>query len=227
MANLSAAIQAVDLTVRFAGLPVLQAVSLAIAPGEIVALTGDNGAGKTTLLRCLAWIARPQSGAVLWHGHPASRIGPLRALVGLAMHESAVYPYLTARENLVFAARMHGLDQAARRGDAWLERTSLMTFSDQPAAMLSKGMRQRLALARALIHEPAIILLDEPFAGLDSRSANWLEDLLRDYGRRGHAVYFSTHDHTSAEALGDRVTRLDRGQLEVLPARGASPSRAA
>ncbi len=227
MANPSVAIQAVELTVRFTGRQVLQAVTLAIAPGEIVALTGDNGAGKTTLLRCLACFTRPHSGVVLWHGYPANRSGPLRALVGLATHETALYPYLTARENLVFAARMHRLDQPAQCADAWLERTFLTSFADHPAATLSKGMRQRLSLARALMHEPAIILLDEPFAGLDARSASWLEDLLRDYRRRGHATYFSTHDHNSAEALGDRITRLDRGRLEVLPARGAWPSRAA
>lgn len=227
MANAPAALQAVELSVRLSGRQILKAVDLVIAPGEIVALTGDNGAGKTTLLRCLAGLTQPNSGAVYWQGRPAARWGAGRAIVGLTTHESSLYPYLTARENLVFAARMHGLAQPAERASTWLEDAALLPFADQQAAALSKGTRQRLALARALIHEPAIVLLDEPFTGLDARSLNWLTELLRTYRRQGRAVCFSTHDLSTAHALADRAIRLERGCLDELPAHGARPSRAA
>ena len=221
------ALQAVNLSMRYTGRHVLRSVNFALAPGETVALTGENGAGKTTLLRCLAWRTRPHTGDVYWHGEPAAHNGPGRAMVGLAAHETGLYPYLTARENLLFAARMHGLDQPSAKAAHWLSAAHMSACAGQPAASLSKGMRQRLGLARALIHEPTILLLDEPFAGLDARSAAWLTDLLLNYRRQGRALCFSTHDLSVAHALGDRLIRLDRGCLQELPAHGARPSRAA
>ncbi len=206
------ALEATDLTRRFGRRLVLCNLNLEVPGGRCVALGGANGSGKTTLLRCLAGALKPTAGQVRWFGQPAGTAA-LRHLVGLAAHESFLYPHLSARENLRFAARMHALAGPSRHADAMVDQVGLARHADLPVAQLSKGLRQRAAVARALIHDPMLVLLDEPFAGLDAEGAAWLAGLLARLRERERAVCFSTHDLPSARRLADRVVSLEDGRL--------------
>lgn len=188
------------------GRPVVVRTDLAIGPGEIVAITGANGAGKTTLLRCLAGRLRPTEGEVLWFGRaPCPALHPL---IGFASHEGHLYSELTASENLLFAARMHALPQPQQRVEKLLEKIGLVRHAGQPAGRLSQGQWQRLSLARALVHDPPIVILDEPFAGLDAEGQAWLEHWLKDLRTRQRAIVFSTHDHQQCRSLANRTLEL-------------------
>jgi ABC-type multidrug transport system ATPase subunit len=177
-------------------------------------LTGANGAGKTTLLRCLAGILRPTAGEARVFGRPAGADPESRRLVGMAAHESFLYPHLTALENLLFAARMNDVPQPRRRAEAMLESAALERHADRLASRLSKGMRQRLAVLRAVVHDPAVLLCDEPFAGLDAEGTAWLAGLFASLRARGRTLCFSTHDLDSARRLADRVVRIEAGRAE-------------
>jgi heme ABC exporter ATP-binding subunit CcmA len=193
------------------GRPVLVHVDLAISPGEIVALAGANGAGKTTLLRCLAGRLRPTAGEVLWFGYGPS---PDRhRLIGFAAHERHLYLELTAEDNLLFAARMYSLSQPQQRARELLAKAGLTRHRGQAAGRLSQGQRQRLALARALIHDPPLVLLDEPFAGLDAAGRTWLENWLRELRVGQRAIVFSSHEDQQCRALADRKLELHGGRL--------------
>jgi heme exporter protein A len=202
---------------------VLREVDLAVAEGQLVAITGANGAGKTTLLRCLGGLTRPAGGEVRWLGRLASADPSAKRLVGMASHESFVYPHLTARENLVFAARMYDLTDPDLHAGQWLRAVGLDGHADRLSAQFSKGMRQRLALARALMHQPRIVLLDEPFAGLDAEAADWLVNLLGELRAGCCTVCFATHDRQRAETLADRIVRLESGRLVESAADDGTP----
>ncbi len=210
----SSAIQALRLSRNLDGHRVLREIDLEIASGECVALMGGNGAGKTTLLRCLAGIVRPTSGEVRWFGRPANEVPEQRQLVGIVAHETGLYGHLTLRENLLFAARMRMLSDRARLVDHQLEQIGLRKMAGRPVRQLSKGMRQRLALARTLIYDPPILLLDEPFTGLDATSRDWLLGMLCEQRARGRAICFATHDAEHSRQLADRAMFLENGRLE-------------
>ena len=207
------AIQTKGLSKGFGARLVLKGIDLEVAQGETVALMGVNGSGKTTLLRCLAALTRPTAGEVRWFGRPAAADASARRLVGMVAHENAVYPHLTVSENLIFAARMYGLPGPAQRAEDLIRRFGLWTHAHWPAVRLSRGMRQRLALARALIHEPPILLLDEPFSGLDAAGSELLIALVSDLRARDRTVCFATHEPQIAHRLADRVLRLESGRL--------------
>lgn len=207
------AIQAQRLSKRLGDRMVLRKIDLEIATGECVALTGSNGSGKTTLLRCLAAIARPTAGDVHWFDRPAAASPEQRRLVGMVSHESRLYGQLTLRENLLFAARIWAVAAPARRADQLLEQIGLQSSADRQVRQISKGMGQRLALAQALIHDPPILLLDEPFSGLDAPSRDWLAGLLHEKRARGGAVCFSTHDEEQTRQFADRTLILRNGSL--------------
>lgn len=213
MSQTEIAIRASRLSKCLGGRFVLRDVCFDIAPGQCVALTGANGAGKTTLLRCLATVMRPTSGEVRWFGSPAAAGPAARRLVGVLWHESAVYPHLSIRENLMFAARMYGVDNPADRVERLLRETALLAHGRRFGRAISRGMRQRLAVARAVVHDPRILLLDEPFAGLDRDGAEWLVELLSDLRRRHVAVCFATHDEEKVQRLADRVFALQAARL--------------
>lgn len=204
---------------RWNGTLVLDQVDLVVAAGEIVALLGANGSGKTTLLQCLAGRLRPSAGAVAWFGESPARRPERHRLIGFAAHETAIYPELSARENLLFAARMYGVAGPHARVTELLSATQLAAHAARPAGRLSKGMRQRLSLARALIHAPPIVILDEPFTGLDAASRDWLEGWCRDFRRQQCALCFTSHDEEQTRRLADRRLELRGGRL--LPARCA------
>jgi heme ABC exporter ATP-binding subunit CcmA len=215
------AIRASQLSKAFGGRTVLDAVDLEVARGQSVALVGANGAGKTTLLACLASVLRPDGGTVHWFGYPAGRDATLRRRIGMVAHESGLYSHLTARENLAFAARMSGADNPSRRADQWLDRTGLARHADALPTRLSRGMRQRLAVSRALIHDPPLMLLDEPFSSLDAAGSQWLLSLLTDLRDQGRTICFVTHEEERVRSLADRVLELRDGKVyDVTAMRG-------
>ena len=213
MTEPQAAIRASRLSKTFGGLTVLDAVDLEIAAGESVALCGANGAGKTTLLGCLASVLRPDGGEVRWFGRLAGRDVALHRRIGLLAHENGLYSHLTLRENLVFAARMGGIGSPRHHADRWLDMAGLTPHADLLPTRLSRGMRQRLAVARALIHNPPLLLLDEPFTALDAAGAEWLLGLLIDLRDRGHTICFVTHEQEKIRRLAQRVVELREGKL--------------
>jgi len=213
MAEPRIAIEVRRATKRFGRRLVLDEVDLRIAAGESVVLTGSNGAGKTTLLRTMAALIRPNSGEVLWFGENAAGRYEDRRLIGMVAHENRLYPHLTLRENLVFAARMCDVARPHQRADALLEAMSLAAHAERLPPLLSKGMRQRLSLARALIHDPPILLLDEPFEGLDADAEMWLLSLLKGLRQEMRTLCFVLHDEAKTRLLADRVLQLEQGRV--------------
>ncbi len=192
----------------------LSHVSLVCRGGEVTGLLGPNGAGKSTLLSILATLITPSDGEVRYGAHRAHDAGPsLRGRLGLLAHDLHLYPELTARENLDFFARLYGLADAPARVARALERAALQDRGDDLVTSFSRGMRQRLALERALLHDPRLLLLDEPFTGLDDASAAALVARLRELRAEGRIVVVATHDLDVAEGLLDRAAVLREGRL--------------
>jgi len=188
-------------------------------------LLGPNGAGKSTLLSIAATLLSPSSGTVRYGDRTARDGGaPLRGRIGFLAHDLFIYPELTAGENLTFFARLHGLPEPGPLVDAALGRASLHDRRDDPVATFSRGMRQRLAIERALLHAPRLVLLDEPFTGLDDDSAAHLSARLRELKLHGAIVVMATHDFETADGVVDRAICLDNGKLRDVPA-GAGPLR--
>lgn len=207
------AIQTIGLCKEYAHRVVLRPIDLALAAGQIVCLTGGNGAGKTTLLGCLAALVRPTQGEVRWFGRPAAADPAARRWIGMVAHESRLYPHLTLRENLVFSGRIHGINQPRAAADRWLAEVHMDEHADHFPRHVSRGMRQRVSLARALLHAPRILLLDEPFTGLDGAGAAWLTQRLLGERDAGRLVCFTTHDAAKAAQLTDRIWELRRGRI--------------
>ena len=198
-------------------------MSLACKAGEIVGLLGPNGAGKSTLLAVAATILQPSSGTVRYGAHTAREAGAaLRAQVGLLAHDLQLYPELTARENLRFFAGLYGVSDPRVCADRALERAGLAARGDDLVLGFSRGMRQRVALERALLHEPRLLLLDEPFTGLDEASRRALSNRLRELRTEGRIILLATHDFEAADGLVDRAMVLQDGR--VLPLGESSTS---
>jgi heme exporter protein A len=191
---------------------VLRDLTLRVAAGEVVALFGPNGAGKSTLLRLLARLMTPTSGSLALFGETVPT-SAARRRVGLVAHQSFLYPDLTARENLLFYAGMFGLADGPDRVDAWLERVGLVEAGTRAVRLFSRGMEQRLALARALLHDPDLVLLDEPWSGLDAAAGDWLGGLLRDLRAQGRTIVVATHDFDRGLAVATRALIVHRGSL--------------
>lgn len=208
------ALEAQSLTREHGGQRVLTDVDFHLEAGEIVAILGANGAGKSTFLHCLAGRRRPTSGQVLWFGESHERRPDLNRLVGLAAHESYLYPELTSRENLLFAARMHQIESPPARVAELLAKAGLSRWGDTPVRRLSKGMRQRLSIARALVHAPPLVILDEPFASLDDDGRRWLEGWLLELRGKRHAICLTSHDRPHCQRFADRIFELRQGRLE-------------
>lgn len=191
----------------------LNRVTLGADAGTITALLGPNGAGKSTLLSIAATLLEPSSGRVEY-GDAGPTTGPaLRARIGMLGHDLYLYQELSAAENLRFFARIYNLDAVERRVDAALERAGLGERRDDAVAGFSRGMRQRLALERALIHEPRLLLLDEPFTGLDEAARQALRARLRSARDAGAIVLLTTHDTVAIEGLTDAAVTLIDGRL--------------
>jgi heme ABC exporter ATP-binding subunit CcmA len=225
MAKTIQAIEVAGLFKTLSGRPVLRGVDMTVPAGRLAAVRGCNGAGKTTLLKCIAGLIRPERGEVRWFGRPAAASAAARRLVGMVSHETALYPQLSLRENLRFAARLGDLSEPCRQADDWLERLGLSSYANCLPLQVSRGMRQRLAVARALIHAPSILLLDEPFSGLDGEGSAWLAALLGQLRGQGGAICLVSHDPEKTRQLADMVYRLDGGRAyRADPAGEAPPS---
>jgi heme exporter protein A len=189
-------------------------VSFVAAQGAIVGLLGPNGAGKSTLLTMLATMLRPSTGTIRYGATDVRQSSPaLRARIGMLGHDLFLYPELTARENLSFFAGLYGRRDAASAADAALERAGLTDRGHDLVSSFSRGMRQRVALERALIHDPRLVLLDEPFTGLDEASATALLERLGRLRDSGAIVVLATHDLDLAEGLLDEAVFLRDGRM--------------
>lgn len=196
----------------FGRTPVLRDVDLQVARGEALTIFGPNGAGKSTLLRMCATLTRPTSGRLRLFGSEAT--GPeVRRRIGVVAHQSFCYPDLTARENLMFFARAYGTSAPERAAMSWLDRVGLADAAHRPLRVLSRGMEQRLALARALLPTPDLLLLDEPWSGLDATAADGLTGLLATAKHEGRTVIIVTHDLDRGLAIADRACILHRGSI--------------
>ena len=208
-----------DISRHFGRRRALSRITFHAGRHAILGLLGPNGAGKSTLLALLATLLRPSSGRIRYGSHEA---GPhaaaphseaLRAAIGVLGHDLFLYPELTARENLAFFAALHGIAAPADAARAALERAGLADRADDPVSSFSRGMRQRVALERALIHGPRLVLLDEPFTGLDDASAAALVARLNGLRESGAIVILATHDLDLAEGLLDRAVFLRDGRM--------------
>jgi heme exporter protein A len=192
-------------------------VDLSVRAGECVALFGPNGAGKTTLIRLIAGLLKPTAGSVHVRGRSVRDDGSARSQVGLISHQTMLYHALTARENVEFAARMYGMSDPRSAATRALERMRIVDRSDSSVRALSRGLQQRVSIARAIVHEPSVVLLDEPYTGLDAAGGAALTDMLRALRRGGAALVLVTHNVDEGLAvsshavvmLGGRIARHD------------------
>jgi len=214
-------VSAEDVSRHFGRRRAVSRVTFHATRGTILGLLGPNGAGKSTLLAMLATLLKPSSGAIRYGTLDPTGGAALRARIGVLGHDLFLYPELTARENLAFFAGLYGIADSDARARAALERAGLDARRDDPVANFSRGMRQRVALERALIHEPRLALLDEPFTGLDDASTGALLARLRELRDSGAIVILATHDLDLAEGLLDRALFLRDGRIvETLTAPG-------
>jgi ABC-2 type transport system ATP-binding protein len=204
-------LKAVHLTRQFDRRIAVQDLSFELAPGEIFALLGPNGAGKTTTLRMLAGLIQPTAGQVLVHGEPMSRANAsrLRGQIGFLTEAPGLWDRLTVRQNLMTYASLHGLSKPSRAVDEALDLFDIRDRAPEPAAQLSKGLKQRVALARTLLHRPDIVLLDEPTSGLDPGSARDVRELVLRLRDERRSVLLSTHNLDEVERVASRVAVLN------------------
>jgi heme exporter protein A len=211
-------VAAIDLGRHFGRRKALSRVSFEVHAGEIVGLLGPNGAGKSTLLSILATLLAPSTGRVEYGGASAASAGAaLRGRIGVLGHDLYLYPELTARENLHFFAHLYGLRDVSRAVDEGLAHAGLASRADDQVGAFSRGMRQRLALERALLHKPRLLLLDEPFTGLDQASSVALAQRLKGLRDEGRLILLATHDLEVAEDVVSRTLFLRGGQLAADP----------
>mgnify|MGYP006296643293 CR=1 FL=1 len=182
--------------------------------GRVTALVGDNGSGKTTLLTLLATLEQPTDGTITyddvgWRSFAKN----YRDRVGWIAHDSLVYEELTGRENLDFYAGMHGSDAGETSVDEWLDRVGLAEAADRRVSAYSRGMQQRLSIARALLHDPDLLLLDEPLTGLDRKGRRTVIELIDEWRRRQKLIVLASHDLQTLDELADTVAIMRRGKL--------------
>jgi heme exporter protein A len=212
-----------ELSKRFGYRWALKNVSLEVKRGEIAAILGPNGAGKSTLLRILATLAKPTLGEY----HIAGLRLPDEAIearrqIGFLAHQPLLYEELSAEQNLAFFARLYGLKRPRRRISELLKKFDLELRGEEPVRNFSRGMQQRLAIARALLHKPRVLLLDEPHSGLDRKTVEIIDKLLLSLAKSGVTILFATHDLQRAQHLARRIFVLVDGELTTYTSRTAS-----
>jgi heme exporter protein A len=201
-----------DIDKRYAGLYALRRVSLEITPGECVAVAGRNGSGKTTLLRIAARLARPSSGSITLLDSKKGTIAEA-SQTGFVAHATMVYDELTAEENLLLFARLLRITEPAVRAQTLLSEVGLADRQSSLVRTFSRGMRQRMAIARALLNEPSVLLLDEPTTGLDPQGVAWLAETLHRMRDAGRTILMSLHGESEISALATRAIRLEAGSV--------------
>jgi heme exporter protein A len=204
-----------DVSKQFGEFQALDGVSLHVEAGDSILLYGPNGAGKTTLLRILSTLARPTEGKVLYEGEDIlSNPAAAKSAIGFVSHTTFLYGELTARENLEFVGKLFGLANFQERLAVVLDLFHLRERAETPVRELSRGYQQRVSLARAFLHDPQFLLLDEPFTGLDAASTQSLEDLMRNLREQGKALIFSTHDYAQGRAIARRLVAVEGGKIK-------------
>jgi len=205
-------IEVKKLVKRFGLKSILRGLDFSVQPGEFVALLGPNGAGKTTFLRILATLSRPSLGHVQVAGHTLpQQAAQVRAKLGVVSHMPLLYPDLTAEENIRFYGRMYGIADMEARVTEVLEMVGLDNRRKDLVRTFSRGMQQRLAIGRAVVHDPEVMLFDEPYTGLDQDASEMLDDVLRSVAAKGRTVVMTSHDLARAEDLATRFDILSRG----------------
>ena len=211
-------LQTQHLTKRFGGLTAVDDLSLEVHEGEIFGFLGPNGAGKTTSINMMCGVLKPDTGQVLLHGKPVHGGDPeMRARVGVCPQETILWDKLTCLEQLEFIGEVYGIPRkvARQRGAEWLEKLGLSPKAGELGGRLSGGMKRRLNIALALVHEPQILVLDEPEAGLDPQSRVLVRETIRSLARK-KTVILTTHNMDEAERVADRVAIIDNGRLVAL-----------
>ncbi len=199
---------------RFGLKTILRGLDFSVRPGEFVALLGPNGAGKTTFLRILATLSRPSLGQVQVAGYfLPQQAAQVRARLGVVSHQPLLYPDLTAEENLQFYAQMYGVANQRSRITEVLKMVGLENRRKDLVRTFSRGMQQRLAIGRAVIHDPEVMLFDEPYTGLDQDASEMLDDVLRSVAAEGRTVVMTSHDLARAADLATRFDILSRGVI--------------
>jgi heme exporter protein A len=207
-------IEVTKLVKRFGLKTILRGLDFQVQPAEFVALLGPNGAGKTTFLRILASLSKPSFGNVKVAGYSLpNESAQVRAKLGVVSHLPLLYPDLTAEENLQFYARMYGINNYQSRITEVLQLIGLENRRKDLVRTFSRGMSQRLAIARAILHEPQVILFDEPYTGLDQDASEMLDKVLKEIASHGRTVVMTSHDLIRAEALATRFDVLSRGVI--------------
>jgi heme exporter protein A len=216
VARVVSVVQALDLTKWIDGRPILREINLDIPSGRFVVVLGANGAGKSTLLKVLATLTRPSSGDLRLFGQAVGAdAARLRARIGIISHQSMLYRELSARDNLVFFGRLYGVRRPEERAMDLLAMVGLADRADDPVKTFSRGMTQRAAIARALVHEPDLLLADEPFAGLDAPAVKALEELLGRLHGQGKTIILTHHDVDHSLRMAEQAVVLRAGQVVV------------
>jgi heme exporter protein A len=206
-------VEATELARAFGQRKAVAGVTFSLARGDCLAVFGPNGAGKTTLLRLLAGLLKPSAGSARLAGIPLPGGALARSQVGLISHHTMLYEALSARENVSFAARLYGIRDSVARVDNSLRRMSMLERADAPVRLLSRGMQQRVSIARAMVHSPQVVLADEPYSGLDESGARALTALLRDLRSAGTAVIIVTHNLAEGLSLATHAAVMQRGKF--------------
>lgn len=209
-------IEVSKLTKVYGYFPVLKQVDLSIERGNFVALLGPNGSGKSTLLKLISSLTKPTSGEIFVGGWQIpTEAAAVRAQIGMVSHKVLLYENLTARENLEFFAQLYNLhpNEQGSRINSLLQEVGLGKRADSLVRTFSRGMQQRLSIARALLHEPHVLLFDEPYTGLDQDAAAVLDGLLKNAHAQGHTIVMATHQLERAARLADRLVVISRGKI--------------
>ena len=206
-------LRAEGLVKRYGHIHALRGIDLQVDRGDSLVLLGPNGAGKSTLLGVLAGRVRPTEGQVILQGQTLGESATARSQTGYLGHSSLLYQGLTARENLLFYGRLYGVEDSAERSDEMLHFMGLWERRDDKVGGFSRGMEQRLSIARCLLHDPQLILLDEPFSGLDYQSSRAFTHALKQLRDGRRTLVVATHDMAAVEDLGNSVTIMNRGRI--------------
>ena len=210
---MAAAVEVSSLTRKFGTRAAVDGIDLTLDGGDCLAVFGPNGAGKTTLLRLIAGLLKPTSGDVRLNGVNVRRDTAARARVGIISHHSMLYAPLTVRENLTFTAKLYGLDDADAAVSESMSRLGIADRADTAVRTLSRGLQQRVSIARAIVHQPSVVLLDEPYSGLDESGAGALTSLLRGLKSAGATLVIVTHNVAEGLTLATHAAIMSAGRF--------------